>query len=1512
VERIKHYTLRLLTVVSAVTLLLSLSMMVVLNSGLLDLLAKKQIIQLFETKFFGRLELQELHLKFPNNVLLIHPRIYGIGEKTPALEARSISLKLNILSLLQPDFRSIYLPMLKADALNSKIIQQKNGKLNLEHIFTRRDPDSTKKTFDHFFCKSMQITNSAISYTGNSNDPDRVTFSIKDIKLELSDFTFKKKLLKGKLTRLQCNIPQHNIALQEASGQFLFSETRSEVLSLKARSNKSRAELSATVDHFNIFSRERQKESHLGNSFLNIQEITLATDDIKRFYPTLPLPSGLYTLKGNVRGKMDKIEIIDALLTQQKSKISVKGELLNPLSRNAFAYDLKFDSSKIAVPFIESYLKEEKHREVARKTGDITFYGVAKGNLNAVKTEGTILSSVGEISLRGDASKNESEQYGCNGTIQLKNGKPHLFIGSGNTKSLLNASGSFEAKANNKELSQIKLDLKFADSFWHNQQLQEGTVSAVYDNKLLNSLLFLKNNQSSVTLDSEIDWKNEVPRYRASGKTAKLNLANILDAKEFTTDLNGVFSLQGSGFNPKMLNIAASIEFLPSLINGFELKERSKASLDIIQTPASSRAHISSDFIDVIVEGDYSFEELMYAGQFARSGIFREIAAQNIWTATVSTPLTSDNTLKRPFTINYQITVKDISPLVPLLRVQELALQGRAEGRIVYRNGQCSINTLIDLSNLRARNTFFLKKLSMELGLECNNIGIPQASISGKAESLTFAGKNAGNALFSAIYTTSHLDAAVDLATPEPAQNLSAKFTATKSNSNYEFFVKHLSLKEPSGIWRTADNSTVVAGKTSAKFNRFTITKGEQQAIFDGELSNSLSGNFLCTLNNFDINELKRFTGNTSFDKLSGKINASLMVSGEPGLKTSSLNIIGKDIRYDKVTIGTMKGSGVHNGNQLHFDLHSTTPVQETSSEPGPIAISVIDGDGTIPLVISYFPLQFHVAEQQAINASFHSENLSARFIELLFPIFSSVEGIIPTTLHIQGRMPKPDITMTTRLRNTKIVIEPTQVNYLLNGEALMTQNGIELRNITINDNVKGSGIINGFLTFEKLKLRELSIAATIDNLLLFNKKDRQDETSFGSITGTTNNIRIYGQPSAPVVEGEMRIDAADFSLYRSGANESAKYVGADKFIEIIPRYGKRVNSQNPGTNITPPKPAEFYHSLIDILQIKQLRLSSVEPLKYTMIFDNNRGERLETSSNNLSLVVNKNNQQYRLFGSVNIVGGKYKFSNSSFDLQDGGTITWNNADIRSGLMDNLYGGKYVSASNKQNGERDQVNMLLALTGTLNYPQVTMGYYLNEQTQPYASGNMIGKYSSQIDPNAELNVISMLLAKQWYARPGTSGQLGNIAVSSAGFSAGTGILSSRISRVIQDIGGLESFNVNVGVNNSGALSGLDLYFALSVPGTEGKVRFIGTGSSPDLGGAAFSDYYGTTQKIEYRITPKIYLEASRSFGQNGITTSSSNLQKPAETLGISLSYKERFHTWDEFWKRIIPSSDKKK
>ena len=140
-DRIKRHILKVLVACSAFVLLLSLTALIVLNSGVLDSVAKNQAVALFNEKLFGRLELQELHLQFPNKVTLINPRIYGPGETTPALQASTVSLKFNFLTLLQPEIKRIYLRRLTADSLNARIVTLKNGKLNLELIFKSRDPD---------------------------------------------------------------------------------------------------------------------------------------------------------------------------------------------------------------------------------------------------------------------------------------------------------------------------------------------------------------------------------------------------------------------------------------------------------------------------------------------------------------------------------------------------------------------------------------------------------------------------------------------------------------------------------------------------------------------------------------------------------------------------------------------------------------------------------------------------------------------------------------------------------------------------------------------------------------------------------------------------------------------------------------------------------------------------------------------------------------------------------------------------------------------------------------------------------------------------------------------------------------------------------------------------------------------------------------------------------------------------------------------------------------------------
>lgn len=1485
--------------------MLSLASLLILNSGILDFWAKNRLTDLFNKEFYGRLEMQELHLKFPNRVVLVNPRIYGPGEKTPALQAKSVSMRFNFLTVLQPEVKRLYLRRLDGNALTVRIVREQNGKINLESIFRSRGPDTTKLPLEHFFCRKLALQGSTLSFRENGRQTAGEAFIAENVALKLSSFTAKEHFLKGTLDNLHFMLPRRNFTLEQAAGKFLVSEDRSEVLSLKARSGKSRTELSATIDHFNIFSSHPLKQRlYQSSSFLNLQELSLHSDDIKVFYPDFILPSGNYSLRGNVKGKADNIEILDALLTHLRSRVVLKGKVMNLQNPKALAYQLSCDSSRITSPFLESLLKDDAQKKIAQRTGDIRLNGQAEGSLRAVRAELELLTSIGDASLNAEVSGETPRQLVSKGTFELKGFQPLKLSGDGSGNSLVNASGSFRAETRGKEAYLVKLDSKLGNSLWHNQQVNEGSLSLSFENRQLNASVSLSDNVSGFTMDGDIDWNQPAPRYHASGRMAKVDISKSLASGSFRTDLNGSYSVHGNGFDPGMLNMALSMQFAPSVINGYQLMDRSRITAEIAQTPRHSKTAISSEFLDLAAEGDYSLKELIDLGNLAYRGIGREISTQDIWRTSLPPPVKKGEPLRRPFTVSYMVKVKDITPLSLIFPLQGVTLQGSAEGKAACSNGQCSAATTVSITKLRTGNGgFHLDSFAGDAAIEFSGDGVTKAAFNGKAASAAIAGKKVGTSTVSLIYSPSRLDVSLDAAFTNPQQHLTLKCTGTRSGGSYDVTFNNLSLKDPSGNWQAAAGSRFTLNRQSARFGRFTIAKGSQQAVFDGELSNRLPGTFQCSLSDIELNELKRFFLDSALDRLSGTIDASLTVSGSPGGKVTVLKVNGQKIRYDKTLIGTMQAEARHSGGQLRFDLHSSPPAGTSA-----VSMNTIDGSGTVPLELSYYPLNIRMPEQQTIRASFRSENLSAQLLEYILPLFESAEGIIPTTLRIEGKTPRPDIYLTSSLRNTKITIAPTQVSYLLQGEVHVTPQAMELRNISVTDNLRGKGKISGMIRLEKLEPGQIALGCRFENLLLYDRKDKKDDTSFGTIRASSDNILMHGTLSSPVIEGELRVDAANFSLYRFGANESAKYVGVDKFIEFRPRYPAPV----PAVTEMPGNQPDFYFSLIDILQIKNLRLSNTEPIKCTFIFDRIRGEQLETTLGNLSLLVNKYNQQYQLFGSVNVTGGKYMFSNSSFDLQDGGKIMWNNVDIRNGVMDNLYGSKFVNALNLPTGDRDNVRLLIAVTGTLNEPKVVMGYYLNEQSQPYASLNRIGSRSSQIDPNADLNFIAMMFSKQWYIRPGGSSQNANAAVSNVGISAGTGLLSSRISKAIENIAGLESFNVNMGVDRRGELSGIDLYFALKVPGTGGKMRFIGTGSSLGSRQSVTTDDYGISQKIEYRVTPKVYIEASRSYGQINNSISNSSLQKPSETWGVSVSYKERFQTWDQFWKRLVPSSDKNK
>jgi hypothetical protein len=1469
-------------------LLIALALAV--NSGMFDLVAKTRLERLFNEEYRGRLVLKKVTIDFPDRITLLAPAIYEEGAGKPALSAARISFRFNVLSLLKPRLSTLSFNELVADRFRGELVEGADGKLNLDRIFTKRDPDKPETVkIENFRCRKASIRGASLLY-----DPaGSARYDLTSVDLDASKLFIGKNEVMGTIGQLRLAMPDRGFRLREASGSVVLSSKRSELIGLELRSDRSRASLSLSFDGLDLFSGISKGKLTKSRAFIHVESLQLHSDDLKQFANLKGVPEGLFSLKGDARGTLDELQVLPTSLEFDESRIGFEGEILNIGDPSALSFRLRFDKSKLSPRLLEQLTERENLRTLAREADGIGFTGSLRGKPAAWSADLEFSTRIGSGSVALDAAHDATGRLATEGDFAVEQAIPHLLLGMKGGNSTVSGSGAFRGTLSpTGAIESAHLEAVVSNASWQKQKISSGSLLLDYTGTGLKASADLKDDEgATLALNASTDLAYPAPAWQATGSTKRLDLSKASGSGSFRTDLNGTFEARGTGFDPGSMNIHLAALFEPSSVNEYQIRDRSALTAALVQSASSTAISLSSDFMDLAIRGNASFSRFIEATQLASAGLSREIGSPSpLQTALAPTP----------FDIDYRVTVRDLSPLAPLLGTGELMLNGSASGRTAWSGTRLSFDSMIDIERLNYGKALHARDISLKGSMQFTRTGISSALLTGSVGSTTLAEREIRGLMLNAGYLDSTLNASMELEVPACQERLSVSVQARRNGPLTNVSIRRFALTNPNGAWQAGPGSNIDLGASFVRFNRLNLSKGNQTIGFDGLLSSSSPGTFQCTLSNFDLGELKHFLLSPSLDRVGGRANARLSVSGQPGSKTTSLELRGVGTGYGDIRFGSLHLTAAHAGGQLRFDLETHAP---DGSSPGE-AINTIQGVGSIPMDLGYAPFRLQIPDNRPIRASFHSDDLSARFLVHLTDLVAEADGVMPTDLRISGNMPRPDITLTTRFDDARIRIAPTRVSYRVTGQVTGTPSRIDLGGIRLVDDQQGSGTISGVMRLSGFEPSSVDLSASCRNLLLYSKKDLKDDTSFGTIRGTTNRLRFSGELSEPTVEGELNVTQADYSIYRKGSNESAKYLGVEKFIEFVPRHPSP-SAPTAAANGRKPAATQFNYALLDILQIRNLRLTCNVPLRYTMIFDRIRGERLEASIDNLSLNVNKSGQRFSLFGSVDIVGGKYAFSNTSFDLDSGGRIVWNSQEIRDGQLDGIYGVKNVSASDQQTGERDNVKLLLAIGGTINEPNVRMGYYLNDDQQPYSATTMIGRQSSHIDPNADLNVISLMLSRQWYIHPERQMRTGSLAVSSVGVSAGTGMLSSQLSGLVQGLAGLESFNVNLGTDNAGALRGLELYIALQVPGTGGKLRVIGTGTTPTGNSTANGGTVGgSSQKIEYRVNSKVYVEAFRSSGQTGGPISTTNLQKPTENWGASLSYREKFHTWSQFWNRL--------
>lgn len=1497
-KRLRTYLLGAAVAVSAFIFLAAIILAVVLNSGTLDAVVKQRLTDAFNREFRGTLIIGDLDLRFPSRVVLHDIALYENSGQKPDITIPTLTVDLNFLRLASASMSSVTIRSLHADSLRMIVKEQDDGLTSVQRIFSpsERQDDEATAGLERLFCNHLSLNEAEVRYIPlDHQHPLPALREMTGITTTVRKLVVTPGSLSAKLQELSFAVPAEGFRLQSASARIFLSDTQSSLFDLALETAQSRIEGSASLIDFNLFTPEQWHTFSNSRAIVSLDRVELHTSDISVFVPQHSLPLGLYTLKGRAEGELRNLALDQLKLGYKQSEVSLSGDLLNINQPEFLAFRLLTRESVLSKELVRELAGDHQLGPVLEPFGDIGFSGVLQGDIREFFSDLELRSEAGTAHVAITTSLSQDARSSWDGNFSLEQAEIYRFFpGDPDAAGILNASGTILASATASGLEELDLTVKIDNSFWKEQEIDTGLVKLLYRDDKLTAGVELAEKRATLSFDGKLEFSTPEPRYSGTLMFDSVDPFKALGTPGASSDINATVTFRGNSFQPD--RFAGSLEgtFRKSFVNSTPLADGSRLSASITRSDDNSTVTISSDFLDFTAEGNYTFREFRSGLETTLSALDAELRRNYIWGDTSTSPAIAD--VPADFSADYSLEIRDISPLALLFPVDGYRFTGSLSGTSKSRDGVMELTGLMNVNTFETPGGISMQNASLDISMQNTADFVRKGTARLRTAMLDSPERSLEKIDLQMVWQEQALDVSLTFRDMLLERDFRAAVQGYRENNTITLNVSEFRFGTAESAWIIPAGKRAEFGTDYITLYDLQLQNGEQSITCSGLLSAIRPGTFSCRIQDLDITELRALLPGLT---LSGRFSSSLQVSGTPGAKRTELDFRGRQIAVDSITLGNPRVQASHNGNELRFTLDSSMPSNGTT-------INEISGTGRVPLSLSFTPPSAVIPENRPIDIRLSSTNLSAAFLEILLPFFDTAAGTIPAELVVQGTTPNPEIFLNTRLDDTKLTVTPTEAVYRLTGDIEITPGMARIKRIAVADSLGGKGVIDGSATLENLEVTSVDLQASMDNLILFDKQDKRDNSSYGLIRGSSSNLRFFGPVEQPVLTGSFMIDDASFTLYSTAANESAKYIGIDRFITFVPRYPAEEDAEGP---VQPENEelvdAEFSYTLLDIVEIRDLRLRGAPDLRYNMVFDRTRGEKLETTLQNLSLVVNKHQQQYELFGSVNVSAGKYYFSNTSFDLDDDGRIVWNSVDIREGVMENLFGRKYITVTDRESGETDNVRLLLAIEGTLNAPDVQMGYFLNDDSQPFASSSTIGSQSSKIDPNAELNTVSLLLAKQWYVRPGSRAAGGGLPFSNVGISTGTGLISSQISRLLQEAAGIESFNLNLAVDDEGEVSGLEFSFALIVPGTDGKMRFLGTGISNNTRETELFNYYGNSQRLEYRITPKLFFEGYRSYGLFGNDITTTNLLEPTETYGVSLSYRQRFYSWGEFWESIF-------
>ncbi len=1198
--------------------------------------------------------------------------------------------------------------------------------------------------------------------------------------------------------------------------------------------------------------------------------------DIAYFAPALKGLEKWVNFQGEIKGKINNLkarkfsfETDDGTLFKGKTDISGLPNV-DDMFMHVDIKELITSKEKVEefpmFPFDSGKLVELPSN--FRHLGAIRFKGSFTGFFHDFVAYGKVKTALGNISTDLALKINEGNSK-YKGSIKTTHFNLGRFFEMSNDIGDITMDVSVDGKGFSKEDLDLDIDGKINQVVVKNYEYNNVDVKGNFKDKIFSGYMAVEDENISFDFDGKVDVSKKVPEYHfiSNIKNAKLGKLNLVKSRKklktrFSTGIE--VNLVGDHIDNLVGDILISNPKYNDKLDSLKVE---KIAINSKIDNGNRTIKVKSDLLDANISGKYSFSEI---GRYIDNFFVRYIPSQ-IGKKHEVTNLSHD--------LSFIVELHNTAILSKVLfRGIELSDNTYVEGKYDSKLHVLTIDgnaPNIDAYgvkinyisfNARAKESILDLVVDAERLAPTDSIYIDNFNIAGVLEKDTALTE-------------------ISWDNDDEVQNhgnfIISSFFSGYQNVTGNFIDSYLAVNDT--LWTIKSGGIIKVDTNLLDIKGLSVYSESQSILIDGKIDRNTNNQIDVLLKNFNLVAFKPLIPEKIL-VLEGIVDgvASISKKNEGLIFTSDLQF--NKLRLNESLIGKGSLQALWNNASDALKLNGEFYREHIPS-----------------ILFSGFYYPKNEEESLDLNFKLHRAelNMLANYID---EHVSNLTGTANADIFIKGNFDKPKLSGKVSLQKTEFKVNYLNTSYRTNlCEINIIPDMISFDNVVFLDEKNNVATANGTIYHEWFKELSIDVGLDATNFLALNTTELENELYYGKafVTGFVN---IGSYDKQMTIDAKIETDPNTVINIPLTDNQD---IEENNFIEFV----------------------NFDDTSSLNVQIKEdLDLSYLEmnfdmeitpDAQVRLIFDDQIGDVMRSvGTGNITLNIS-NDGDLNMFGNYVVIDGDYLFTlqnviNKRFDLEEGGTITWNGSPydaeidltavyrLRARLYDLLVA---IDTSDVYK-KRIPIDLKLKMKNAMMNPDISFDVGLPTADEDTKNKVRSVLYVSGKEENVqELNkqVFSLLVLNSFVAPQGAEASYGHANV---GATTSSELLSNQLSNMLSRIS--NDFDVGINYHPGDELSSQELELALSTQLFNDRLILDGNFGVADRNNVS-SEAQNTNNLIgdislEYKITKDGKLRA-KAFN-NSNQYSFQNVNSPY-TQGLGLSYKEEYDTGKEFWRKLF-------